>query len=161
MDQAEVTHINKFLGDNFGKIDGRLPVFRLTWSTFETEYVFGSGRIHKYIEDKNRWILERICEAPLEILPERMYTYEPFWVFKHEDGTYQEPNEKAIVFLVTSFLYSEVKKLTNSDLEEMRLKGEAKEVEVFMDIMEEEYPVTSALREYGERVSVQGLRKEK
>ena len=161
MNNAEVKQINDHLAINFGKIDGRLPVFRLTWSTNETEYLVGVGRIIKYKNDRNRWILERICESPQEILPENKYTYEPFWVFKHENGTYQEPNEKAVVFLVSNFLYSEAKKLTNSDLEGMREAGEAKEVEQFMDIMEEEYPVTSALRDYGSRVSVQGLRKDK
>ena len=81
MNNAEVTQINNFLAANFGKIDGRLPVFRLTWSTNETEYLVGVGRIVKYSEDVDRWILERICEAPQEILPEKQYTYEPFWVF--------------------------------------------------------------------------------
>ena len=153
MERAEVERINTLLATYFGQIDGRLPVFRLTWSTDETEYLAGIGRILKYTQDKNRWILERICEAP-DILPEQQFTYEPFWVFKHEDGTYQDPNEKAIIFLVSSFLYREVKKLTNSDLEVLREAGEAKEVEDFMTIMEDEYPVTSALRDIGERVTV-------
>ena len=161
MEIAEVKRINTFLATNFGKIDGRLPVFRLTWSTDEDEYVAGAGRIPKYIHDKDRWILERICESPQDILPENQYTYEPFWVFKHENGMYQEPNEKAIIFLVSNFLYREAKKLTNSDLESIREKEGTKEVEEFMDIMEDFYPVTSALRDYGSRVSVQGLRKEK
>ena len=156
MNDAEAKRINTFLATNFGKIDGRLPIFRLIWSTNETEYLVGAGRIIKYKHDRDRWILERICEAPQEILPERLYTYEPFWVFKNEDGTYQDPNEKAVIFLVSNFLYREAKKLTNSDLDAMREAGEAKEVEQFMDIMEEEYPVGAALREYGEKITVPG-----
>ena len=46
----------------------------------------------------------------------------PFGFFKNEDGTYQDPNEKAIVFLVSNFLYREVKKSTQADLDVTREK---------------------------------------
>ena len=157
MDSAEVTKINGLLKKNFGRISDNLPIFRLTWSTQETEYLVGAGRILKYHQDIDRWILERLCEAPQELLPENKYTYEPLWIFKHEDGTYQEPNEKAIIFLVSTLLYGEAKKLTQSDIDANQKTAEDKEVDEFVQMMEEEYPVLSARRENGEAIILPGI----
>ena len=157
MDNAEVTRINKVLRENFGKINDNLPIFRLTWSTKETEYLANVGRIPKYLHDRDRWVLERLCEAPEELLPEHKHTYEPLWVFKHEDGTYQEPNEKAITFLVHTLLYSEAKKLTQSDIDAKQKTEEDKEVDEFVKIMEEEYPVLSAKKDMGEAIFLPGI----
>lgn len=150
MDKAEGSRINKMLAANFGQIDGRLPVFRLTWSTNEMEYVAGSGRVKKYPMFADRWVLERLCEAPESVLPEFRHTYEPLWVFQSDDGRYMEPNEKAIVFLVHTLLYREAKRVTQKDLDEKQSAEEKREVEEFIQMMEEEYPVLSSRKELGE-----------
>ena len=157
MDNAEVTRINGFLKENFGRINDNLPIFRLTWSTKETEYLAKVGKVTKYLHDTNRWVLERLCEAPQELLPENKYTYEPLWIFKHEDGTYQEPNEKAIIFLVHTLLYDEAKKLSQSDIDAEQKTVEDKEVDEFIQMMEEEYPVLSARVDNGDAIILPGI----
>lgn len=101
------------------------PIFRIIWSNDELETRVGTwtdfdasnnpirtvteGRlVPKYIQDKDRYILERLVAVPDQNLDElggAKVSYEPLWVFKNVDsGEYLAPRIDICQFIINTVL---------------------------------------------------------
>lgn len=126
------------MADNYWKtVDGK-PVFRIVWSDDQLEKRIGQfhdfyGEIYvrtfnglrevrKYPgpEYRERWVLEKFIPMNNPEVWESLAqggVYEPIWVFRGPNGTYQKPTWKAVQFLI-GMLLGEKKKMSQSDIDD-------------------------------------------
>src|SRR5687767_14415988 len=117
MDQVELDGINKYLSDNYGRMDGILPKFRLVWSLDQREKRKGRFKqehfnalteemvmdVPKYAQFDPCYILEKLIPLPYESeIVGSKYSYEPLWTYtkKDKDGVRMDPSLIAIQFLL-------------------------------------------------------------
>ncbi len=154
MSLAPVKHINKWLKNQYGAdLTGR-PFFRIVWSEIETEKRFSLydqmlsdhiiyktvkklKEVKKYANPiySERFILEKLIfgidnpEIWADGDPIKNGTYEPIWVFRGPNDTYQVPTLKTVEFVIRMLLGDKVhrnQKMEDSD-EESSLQDEIKD----------------------------------
>lgn len=117
MNEAKfVEYCNKQLRDRYGFASDNRSIFRIVWSTDQTEirkieytesgiYLVNPRieRCKKYPWIEDKWILERLVEVPsmqVEEIPESPLSYEVLWVFQNNQEEKLPPNLDAALFVI-------------------------------------------------------------
>lgn len=99
------------------------------------------------------WMLERLLFAPLPEVPDTANgSYEPIYQFPYVDDNCVLPSSKAVQLLINCLLYGARKTLSDYQYEEDRQFK--KEIEAFMDILEDKRSYMGALFQFKEAVTV-------
>jgi len=173
MDQRELTRINQWLTNNYGRADGILSNYRLIWGPDEWEVRKGKfahwlgniflseieemRRVRKYLQFDDCYILEKLVPVNKTIHEEELtlpYSYEPIWAYtkKDKDGNRMDPDLAAIQFFMKMAV--EGPKLTADWCALQDALEVAREVAYYEDIFSNEAPLLA----YGGGVSVDGTR---
>ena len=169
---------NKVLKDRFGHdLLGR-PHFRVVWSddqierrmgTFHEFYGdifvrsrFGVDDVPKYQKyAEHSWVLERLTWIPRNLNKELVpltddgATYEPVYVYSTPPGDMAPPPMKALIFTIHCFRNPQ--KYTPADFARADKEAEDKEVEDFVEIMDDDLPLLSHGLADGSAVSFSNL----
>lgn len=117
MNEAKfVEYCNRQLRDRFGFASDNRSIFRIVWSTDQTEirkieytesgiYLVNPRieRCKKYPWIVDKWILERLVEVPsmqAEEIPESPLSYEVLWIFQDKNENKLPPNLDAALFII-------------------------------------------------------------
>ena len=169
LSDTELKRLNGVLQQRYGLLKGGLPLFRLVWTTdqteiLDTEFEVWSGPIYvrtergprrrpKYPMIPNRYCVEVFSLAPPE-LPEKPYTYEGTYFFQDKDQNYLEPIEVVVCYIAKSFLLAQdYKPLSEAAVAAMTKEEDEKAEEYFEEFLENETPYTALKLGWGEAVS--------
>lgn len=192
MSTSEITKLNKQLEKEYGlgfsenglqRGAGNRPLWRIVWSTEQTERRFGTYRdfipgtnvlirevqeireVLKYPWVKPRWCLEKLMFAPCPDLPETMDKphYELIYVFQNSKDEFVMPVWELTKFLIDNINYGAEeaarrnKYMTPEKWEAlMNEEDSKKEAQIYDELLQESSHIASALGD-GEGISMAGL----
>lgn len=171
--KEQLDSFNRILSTRFGLMRDGVPLFRLSWTTNQTEVVrgehdvvtdsgiwlrreYGEKRVLRYPGVPDRYVLEIFQPAPPE-LPEKPYTYEGIWFFQDKDGNYLEPVELAMCYVAKNYLMLQGnEELTEAVCREMSEEEDKRAEDYFFEVLDNEVPYLPLKMSMGEAVAVPG-----
>ena len=173
LSKEQLDLFNRVLTVRFGLLKDGMSLFRLIWTTDQTEVLkgehdiitesgvwlrreYGPRRVLKYPLIPDRYALEMFTVAPPE-LPEFPYTYEGVYFFQDKDGNYLEPIELAICYVARRKLLSfNHKPLSEAAIQAVSDEEAQRAEDYFFEVLDNAAPHLPTKMSIGEAVVVPG-----